>query len=81
MIYLFTDFFSQSQICRCGDSFAFHYSTDGQQFYMMRFFNFAAGSTVKVGLSAHAPVGNGGIRTFSNLIIENKTVKNIREGM
>lgn len=69
------------QICRCGDSFAFHYSTDGQQFYMMRFFNFAAGSTVKVGLSAHAPVGNGGIRTFSNLIIENKTVKNIREGI
>ena len=48
---------------------------------MMRFFNFAVGSTVKVGLSAHAPVGNGGIRTFSNLIIENKTVKNIREGM
>ena len=25
------------QVCRVGQSFAFHYSTDGEKFYMMRF--------------------------------------------
>ena len=25
------------QVCRCGNSFAFHYSVDGKNFYMMRF--------------------------------------------
>ena len=28
----------------------------------------------------HAPVGNGGIRVYENLAVENKTVKNIRVG-
>ena len=68
------------QICRCGDSFAFHYSTDGEKFYMMRFFNLPVDKTVKVGLLAQAPTGNGGIRTYSELTFENKTVKNIRMG-
>ncbi len=68
------------QMCRCGKSFAFHYSTDGENFYMMRFFNLPADKSVKVGLLAQAPVGCGGIRRYENLIFEYKTVKNIREG-
>lgn len=43
------------QVCRCGQSFAFHYSVDGKKFYMMRFFNLPAGETVKVGLLPQAP--------------------------
>lgn len=69
------------QICRCGQSFAFHYSADNENFYMMRFFNLPAHETVKVGLLAQAPKGDGGWRTYENLKIENKTVKNIRMGM
>ena len=68
------------QVCRVGQSFAFHYSTDGENFYMMRFFNLPVGETVKAGLLAQAPTGNGGIRVYENLTIENRTVKNIRMG-
>lgn len=68
------------QITRVGNSFAFHFSEDGVTYYMMRFFNLSAGKTIKIGLLAQAPQGNGGIRTYENLTIEKKTVKNIRFG-
>lgn len=68
------------QVSRRGDAFAFHYSVDGQNFYMMRFFILSADETVKVGLLAQSPQGDGGIRVFENLTIENKSVKNIRAG-
>ncbi len=68
------------QITRVGQSFAFHYSEDGEHFYMKRFFNLPAGGSVKVGLLAQAPQGDGGIRIYEDLSIENKTVKNIRFG-
>lgn len=68
------------QVCRAGQSFAFHYSTDGEHFYMMRFFSLPAGETVKAGLLAQAPTGSGGIRIYEGLTIENKTVKNLRIG-
>jgi regulation of enolase protein 1 (concanavalin A-like superfamily) len=68
------------QVCRSGNSFAFHYSRDGENYYMMRFFALPADETVKVGLLAQAPLGNGGKRIYENLTIERKTVKNIRMG-
>ena len=40
-----------------------------------------AGDRVKVGLLAQAPVGNGGVRVYEQLSIENRTVKNIRFGV
>lgn len=68
------------QVARVGNSFAFHYSEDGEHFYMMRFFNLPVGKTIKAGLEAQAPQGNGGERYYKNLSIEYKTVKNIRMG-
>lgn len=68
------------RVCRVGNNFAFHYSSDGENFYMMRFFHLPVGSAVKVGLLAQAPTGSGGTRIYENLSIENKTVKNIRAG-
>ena len=41
---------------------------------------FAVGDTVKVGLVAQSPQGEGGIRVFEDLSIEHKTVRNIRAG-
>ena len=69
------------QICRCGNTFAIHYSADGKNFYMMRFFYLKAGKALKAGLLAQAPVGNGGSRIFENFTIGHKTVKNIRTGI
>lgn len=68
------------QITRVGNSFAFHYSEDGKNFYMMRFFNLPVDGTIKAGLEAQAPQGDGGERYFDHLSIEKKTVKNIRMG-
>lgn len=68
------------QVCRVGNSFAFHYSVDGEAFYMTRFFNLDCGNTVRVGLLAQAPVSNGGDRLYEHLKIENRTVGNIRAG-
>lgn len=68
------------QLCRLGQSFAFHYSIDGSNYYMMRFFNLPTEETLKVGLLAQAPTGTGGIRVYEDLTIENRKVKNIRMG-
>ena len=68
------------QVCRVGNDFAFHYSKDGEHFYMMRQFHLPVGPVIKVGLLAQAPKGNGGERIYEHLTIEKKTVKNIRAG-
>lgn len=68
------------QASRSGNAFAFHYSTDGIRFDMMRFFNLPVGETIKVGLLAQAPTGEGGERIYRNFTLENRTVKNIRTG-
>ena len=65
---------------RVKDSFSFHYSLDGKQFFMTRFFNLPVEETIKVGLVAQAPTGQGGKRYFEDFSLEQKTVKNIRFG-
>ena len=69
------------KVCRVKNTFSFHYSTDGEHFYMMRFFSLPVEQSVKVGLLAQAPTGNGGVRVYEDLTLENKTVKNIRFGV
>ncbi|AIQ45792.1 hypothetical protein R70723_07785 [Paenibacillus sp. FSL R7-0273] len=69
------------QITRVGQGFAFHYSLDGDQFYMVRFFNLPVEETVKVGFVPQAPTGSGGDRSYSGFSLEKKTVKNIRAGV
>lgn len=68
------------RVCRVGNNFSFLYSTDGEHFFMMRFFSLPAEKKVKVGLLAQAPIGNGGLRIYEDLRLESRTVKNIRAG-
>lgn len=68
------------KICRVGRAFSFHYSLDGDKFNMTRYFLMPETKTIKVGLLAQAPTGNGGKRIYENLSIEHITVKNIRVG-
>lgn len=68
------------QVARYDHSFAFHYSLDGIKYDMMRFFSLPVEETVKVGLVAQAPTGQGGDRVYQHLSLENKTVKNLRMG-
>ncbi len=69
------------QVCRVQNSFAFHYSVDGSHYYMMRFFNLPVAEKIKLGFLAQAPMGDGGVRVYESIVIENRTVKNIRFGM
>lgn len=69
------------QIARVDDCFAFHYSTDGKEYNMVRLFTFPVGKTVKVGFEAQAPMGEGGNRLFEDIVIENKTLNNLRAGI
>jgi regulation of enolase protein 1 (concanavalin A-like superfamily) len=72
--------FAYLRVCRVGRAFSFHYSLDGVHFHMTRYFLMKDAESVKVGLLAQAPTGQGGDRIYENLSIESKTVKNIRAG-
>ena len=47
---------------------------------MTRYFLMPECKSIKVGLLAQAPTGNGGERVYEHLSIEHVTVKNIRFG-
>ena len=69
------------QIVRSGDVFCVHYSLDGQRFDMVRLFSLPVGDNVKVGFEAQSPAGEGGLRFFSDVSLEKRTVKNLRAGL
>ena len=69
------------QIVRAGDVFCTHYSLDGETFYMVRLFHLPVGKSVKVGIEAQCPAGDGGLRFYSDISIEKKTVSNLRAGI
>ena len=60
--------------------FCTHYSLDGENFYMVRLFHLPVEKTVKVGIEDQSPAGEGGLRFYSHITLENKTVKNMRAG-
>ena len=69
------------QIVRAGDVFCTHWSPDGTRFFMVRLFRLPVGERVKVGLAAQSPAGEGGLRTFSEVTLEKRTVRNLRAGI
>ena len=68
------------QIARVGDVFCVHYSLDGERFDMVRLFRLPVGDSVKVSLEAQSPAGEGGLRLFSDVTFERRTVQNLRAG-
>lgn len=68
------------QVARVGNNFAIHYSLDGEKYDMVRLFSLTVGNTVKIGIGAQCPTGEGGYRYFSSLSIEKKTLTNLRAG-
>ncbi len=51
--------FARLQVCRQDNGFAFHYSTNGENFYKLRCFTFPVGRILKVGVTAQALRGDG----------------------
>ena len=68
------------QAARVDNAFAFHYSEDGEHFYMMRYFSLPAGPDMMVGFVPQSPIGKGGERVYRNVSLIQKTVKNLRAG-
>ena len=69
------------QAVRVNNYFAFHYSLDGETYYMTRLFYMPTREPLMVGLVAQSPTGQGGPRFFSHLSSEKKTVENLRKGV
>lgn len=69
------------KLCRVGDIFSSHYSLDGETYNMVRLFHLPAKKSIKVGIEAQSPAGEGGDRLFSELCLEKKTVSNLRSGI
>jgi len=67
-------------LSRVNNEFAIHYSLDGVNYDMTRIFHLDVDKTVKVGIEAQCPTGNGGNRLFYDFSIENKTIENLRLG-
>ncbi|MBC8570470.1 DUF1349 domain-containing protein [Zongyangia hominis] len=68
------------QVARKGEDFAVHFSLDGETFDLIRFCHVPMGRTVKAGLVAQAPLGEGGPRDFSQISIEERTLDDLRAG-
>lgn len=68
------------KIVRKGGVFSTHYSLNGETYHMVRLFRLPVPETVKVGFGAQSPLGEGGMRFFSNVQLEHKTVENLRAG-
>jgi regulation of enolase protein 1 (concanavalin A-like superfamily) len=68
------------QIVRKGNLFGLHYSPDGEQWNMVRYFTLDAPATVRVGMVAQCPVGAGSEMDFLHFSLEAATVQDIRAG-
>jgi len=68
------------QVARVGCNFAIHYSQDGEKFDMVRLCMLPMENTVKVGIEAQCPTGQGGLREFSHLSVEKRSIKDLRTG-
>ena len=68
------------QLSRKGDVFAVHYALDGENFMMARVARLPMKSTIKVGVCAQSPIGQGGDRFFDHISLEQRTLEDIRSG-
>jgi uncharacterized protein len=68
------------RIMRAGQTFAFHYSRDGQFWSLVRYFSLGALSNLQVGLSSQSPTGQKCAVTFSDISYRQGKIKDIRSG-
>jgi len=68
------------RLIRKGNIFALHWSADGKNFKMARLSLLPPAETVKVGMEAQCPVGEGATHAFLYFSLENKTVEDLRKG-
>lgn len=69
------------RISRMGDALAFHWSSDGALWEMLRYFRLAEGAgALQVGFCAQSPTGEGCTARFSSIKWTSSTLANVRDG-
>lgn len=70
------------RVSRLGPAFAFHWSPDGVEWQMVRYFGLGpdAGSEVMVGFLAQSPTGDGCLATFEHIEYSATRLADVRSG-
>jgi regulation of enolase protein 1 (concanavalin A-like superfamily) len=68
------------RIARVGSSYAFHASTDGAYWRLIRHFALYASDTPSYGFAAQSPVGTGCTATFDGISFQAKSLNQLRDG-
>ena len=68
------------RISRIGPEFAFHASTDGGAWRLVRHFALTADDEIEVGFAAQSPLGDGCTATFSEIRFRADTLQDLRSG-
>jgi uncharacterized protein len=68
------------RVARGGDCFAFHASTDGTDWQLVRYFGLEGASGISVGFEAQSPTGDGCRATFDEIRYESGRLADLRSG-
>lgn len=68
------------RVSRIGDAYAFHSSLDGVSWDFVRVFRLGDDRRARVGLMAQAPVGDGCLATFTDVVVSERVPKDLRSG-
>jgi regulation of enolase protein 1 (concanavalin A-like superfamily) len=69
------------QVAKKGDLFALHYSLDGRDYKMVRYFRLTMKETFKLGFVAQSPTGEGGDCIFEEIQLSYEPIKDLRKGI
>ncbi|MFL5952970.1 MAG: DUF1349 domain-containing protein [Gaiellaceae bacterium] len=69
------------RVARVGRAHAFHYSTDGERWHLVRHFALAPGEALEAGFLAQSPLGEGCKATFSDVRFSQETLGDLRNGL
>jgi len=68
------------QVARRGSNWVLYHSDNGKKWKMARYFRLKMKESVRIGLEAQSPIGNGCKVEFSNFKIEDNDLKDMRKG-
>ena len=63
-----------------GRAFAFHYSSDGTTWSMVRYFTLGNHDEIEVGFLSQSPTGDGCLATFKDIAFVNERLTDVRSG-
>lgn len=68
------------RVARLRQAFAFHYSTDGRFWHLVRHFSLGTAGPIQAGFSAQSPTGPGCTARFSDIRYTAETLADLRDG-